>query len=217
MTETGEPRALYDTHSAAGAMLGRQLYKRCPPPVVLLGITPTGVEIAAHASKAMGCKFDVVVAAHVRLEGKEAIGAMVEDADAALSSDFQPRFGLMEALESAIDRARRVIKKERLLFRGQRPLSSVAGIHVAVVDGHVILPWKMIAAAKAVAEMGATKVWIAAAACTQQVREAVRISRYEFICPSVLMDAAGHPRPFGDVADPIEERLKSIVIAREAA
>jgi len=34
---------------------------------------------------------------------------------------------------------------------------------------------------------------------------------------SVVLDEAGHPRPFGDPQDPSAERLRSIVVARQAA
>ncbi len=217
MAEDQEPKPLYPSRAAAGALLGRQLYSRCPTPVLLLGITPTGVEIAASAAKAMGCNFDVIVGAHIRLEGKDAIGALAEDAEAAIASEFQPRFGLMTSLEEAIDRARRVIKRERLLFRGHRSIRPVVGINAVVIDGHVTSPWKLLAGTRALEDMGAAKVWTAAAACTRVVKERIATSRHELVCPSVLMDPAGHPRPFGDVTDPNEERLKSIVVAREAA
>ncbi len=217
MAEDQEPKPLYPSRAAAGALLGRQLYSRCPAPVLLLGITPTGVEIAASAAKAIGCSFDVIVGAHIRLEGKDAVGALAEDAEAAIAAEFQPRFDLMTTLEEAIDHARRVIKQERLLFRGHRSIRPVVGINAVVIDGHVTSPWKLLAAARALEEMGAAKVWMAAAACTLVVKERITTSRHELVCPSVLMDPAGHPRPFGDVIDPNEERLKSIVVARDAA
>jgi predicted phosphoribosyltransferase len=184
---------------------------------VVLGVSPSGVEIAANASKAMGCSFDVIVAAHVRLEGLGIIGAVAEDADAVLDPEFQPRFGMMEPLHEAIDKARRAIKTERLLFRGPRALRSVQGMDVAVVDGHATSPWKLLAAAHAVQQLGPTRVVVGAPVGTQAVQERVRARKFEFICPSVILDPGGHPHPFGDPQDPSAERLRSIVIAREAA
>src|SRR5262247_4294006 len=57
--------ALYPSRSGAGSFLGRQLYQRCPPPAIVLGVTPTGVEVAAAAAKAMSCSFDVIVGASI--------------------------------------------------------------------------------------------------------------------------------------------------------
>lgn len=217
MTENPQPNALYPTRSGAGAMLGRQLYQRVPPPSLLLGVTPSGVEIAAAASQAMGCRFDVVVGAHVRLDKKDIIGAMAEDGDAVIDQEFAPGFDQMEMLQEALDRARRVIKSERVLFRGQRAIKALEGTNVIVVDGNVTNPWKLLAAAAEAERLGALRVWAAAAVGTHAVQERLRARRLDFVCPSIIMDAKGHPRPFGDADDSSSERLKSIVVARQAA
>jgi predicted phosphoribosyltransferase len=209
--------ALYPSRAAAGAALGRLIYRRCVPPVVLLGVTPTGVEIAASAAQGTTSRFDVVVGAHVRLEGHGIIGAVAEDSDAVIDHYFEPGFSLLDPLHDAIDRARRAVKSERLLFRGQRQIRDLRDQSVAVVDGHVIGPWKLLAAARTATEMGARHVVVAAAVATQAVKERVSVYKYEFVCPSVVLDPAGHPHPFGDPEDPSAERLRSIVVARQAA
>jgi predicted phosphoribosyltransferase len=217
MTAAAEPQALYPTRSGAGAMLGRQVYKRTTPPTLVLGVTPSGVEIAANASKAIGCEFDVIVVANVRMEGLGIIGAVAEDADAALDAEFQPRFGVMEVLNEAIDKARRAVKTERLLFRGSRALREVTGRNVVIVDGHLVSPWKVVAAAEAIHPLEPARIMVAAPVSTQAVQDKIRARRLEFTCPSVLLDPGGHPHPFGDPQDPSAERLRSIVVAREAA
>jgi predicted phosphoribosyltransferase len=198
-------------------LLGQRTYRRVRPPTLVLGVTPTGVEIAANASKAMSAEFDVIVAGHIRLEGLGVIGALAEDGEAVLDSEFQPRFGVIEALDEAIERARRVVKSERLLFRGPRTMRSVTGKNVVVVDGHLTSPWKVLAAVAAVQQEEPANVMVGAAVSTQSVQELLRAKRVEFVCPSVLLDPAGHPHPFGDPQDPSAERLRSIVVAREAA
>jgi predicted phosphoribosyltransferase len=185
--------------------------------MIVLGVTPTGVEVAASAAQAMGCSFDVVVAAHVRLEGLGIIGAVAEDGDAVIDSEFQPRFGVIESLNEAIDRARRAVKTERLLFRGQRPLHDVAGINVVIVDGHLTTPWKVLAAAEYVRRAEPARIIIGAPVSTQLVRDRLAARRVDLVCPSIILDAGGHPRPFGDPQDPSAERLRSIVVARQAA
>jgi len=49
------------------------------------------------------------------------------------------------------------------------------------------------------------------------VQNRIRARRFEFVCPTLLKDPSGHPKPFGDPQDPSAERLRSIVVAREAA
>ncbi len=182
-----------------------------------MGITPTGVEVAANAAKAMGCEFDVIVAAHVRFEGLGVIGAIAEDAAAVIDTEFQPRFGMIDALNEAMDKARRAIKTERLLFRGQRPLRNLEGANVVIVEGNATSPWKALAAAEAVKPMRPARIFIGAPVGTQNVQDLVRARRYEFVCPAVVLDPTGHPLPFGDPQDPSAERLRSIVVARQAA
>ena len=197
--------------------MGRQLYQRVNTPVVVWAVTPSGVELAATAADAMKCRFDVVVGAHVRLEDSQIVGAMAEDAEAVLDPEYAPKFSSLEMLEQALDRARRAIKQERLLFRGQRTIGDVAGHVVVIMDGHVTQPWKLLAAAKCASTMGPAHVVIAAAVSTHGVQELIRARKLEFVCPSVVMDPEGHPMPFGDPRDPSAERLRSIVVARQAA
>lgn len=210
-------KALYPSRSAAGAILGRQLCTRCEPPLILLGVTPTGVEIAASAARGTSSTFDVIVGAHVRLEAHGIVGAIAEDADAVIDRQFEPRFELLDPLHEAIDKARRAIKSERLLFRGQRQLRQLEGENVAVIDGHAVTPWKLLAAAHSARELGAQRIFVAAAVATQPVKERVLAYKFEFICPTVLLDPNGHPQPFGDPQDASAERLRSIVVARQAA
>jgi putative phosphoribosyl transferase len=198
-------------------MLGRMLCARCEPPLILLGVTPTGVEIAASAARGTSSTFDVIVGAHVRLDAHGIIGAIAEDADAVIDRQFQPKFELMDPLNEAIDKARRAIKSERLLFRGQRRLRELAGHTVAVIDGHAVTPWKLLAAAHTARALGAQRVFVAAAVTTQPVKERVLAYKFEFVCPTVVLDPNGHPHPFGDPQDASAERLRSIVVARQAA
>lgn len=198
-------------------MLGRQIYQRVTQPVMIVAVTPSGVEIAASASKGIGCAFDVIVAAHIRIENLGIIGAVAEDHDAVIDAEFQPRFNALEALDAAIDRARRAVKTERLLFRGPRPMRSVQGVNIVVVDANLVTPWKVLAAVEAIRADEPARICAAAPVSTQAVQERMRARKIDFICPSIIMDPGGHPRPFGDPQDPSAERLRSIVVAREAA
>jgi predicted phosphoribosyltransferase len=209
--------ALYPSRSGAGALLARRVYARVRQPVLVVGVTPGGVEVAASVAQGLQCHFDVVVAGNVRLEGLGIIGAVAEDGDAVLDPGFSPRFGVMEALEEAIGKARRAVKSERLLFRGQRPLRSPEGMSVVVVDGQITAPWKALASAEVMRQLGAESVAITAPVSTKAVQELLLARRIDFICPSILLDPGGHSQPFGDPQDPSAERLRSIVVAREAA
>ncbi len=219
MTGPAKPRtSLYPTKSGAGAILGQQLAARGYQSCVLLGITPEGVEVAAHAAKAMGVQFDVIVAAFIRLGSNLApIGAMAEAADAELDPDFQPGGGLIDKLSSAIDESRARVKQDLILYRTQRPLKSLAGRTAVIVDGQIVYPWKVLAAAKAVEQQGAIDVVVATPVATETAAERIRARQYPLVCPSIVMEPDGHPSPYADSVGDAPERLKSIMIAHQAA
>jgi len=210
--------SLYATRSSAGALLGQQLAARGYQSCILLGITPEGVEIAAHASKAMGAQFDVIVASFIKLGANLApVGAMAESAPAEMDPDFQPGMNLLEKLQAAIDDSRARVKQDLVLYRTQRPVKSLQGRTAIIVDGQIVYPWKVLAAAKAAAGLGAREVVIAAPVATQAATDRIRARLYALVCPSVTMEPEGHPSPYGDAGADAPERLKSIMIAHQAA
>ncbi len=218
MPEPAGRSSLYPTKSSAGALLGQQLAARGYTSCILLGITPDGVEVAAHAARAMGTPFDVLVAAFIRLGSNLApIGAMAEDSPAEMDPDFQPGMNLLEKLQSAIDESRARVHQDLVLYRTHRPVKKLEGRASVIVDGHVIYPWKVLAAAKAAERLGARQVAIAAPVATEAAAERIRARQYPLICPSLVVDPQGHPSPFGDAVGDTPERLKSIIIAHQAA
>ncbi|PYO84227.1 MAG: hypothetical protein DMD68_07535 [Gemmatimonadetes bacterium] len=219
MTSPSKPRtSLYPTKSGAGAILGQQLASRGYQSCVLLGVTPEGVEVAAHAATAMGAQFDVIVAAFIRLGSNLApIGAMAEAADAEIDPDFQPGGNLIDKLASAIDESRARVRQDLILYRTQRPLKNLAGRTAVIVDGQVIYPWKVLAAAKAAEQQGARDVVVATPVATEPAAERIRARHYPLVCPSIVMEPDGHPMPYADSVGEAPERLKSIMIAHQAA
>jgi predicted phosphoribosyltransferase len=210
--------SLYPTRSSAGALLGQQLAARGYQSCILLGITPEGVEIAAHAAQALGAPFDVLVAAFIKLGSNSApIGAMAESAPAEMDPDFQPGMNLLEKLQAAIDESRARVKQDLVLYRTQRPVKNLAGRTVVIVDGQIVYPWKVLAAARAAEQFGAREVVIATPVAAQPAADRIRARRYSLVCPSVLLEAEGHPAPYGDAGGDAPERLKSIMIAHQAA
>lgn len=211
-------RSLYPTRSGAGALLGQQLTARGFAGAVLLGITPEGVEIAAHASRAMGAQFDVIVAAFIKLGSNLApVGAMAEAADAEMDPDFQPGMNLMEKLQSAIDESRARVRQDLVLYRTQRPLKELRGRKTVIVDGQVIFPWRVLAAARAAEQHGAPYVAIATPVASQTAAVRIRARQYELVCPAVMMDADAESRYYADAGPDAPERLRAIMIAHQAA
>jgi len=211
--------SLYPTRSAAGAELGRLLANQGYVHSLLLGVTPEGVEIAANASKAMGASFDVLVASFIRLGANLApVGAMAEfTSKAEMDPEFEPGMNLVEKLESAIEESRARVRRDLVLYRTHRPIKKFEDRQLIIVDGQVWFPWKVLAAARAVTELGGKRIAIATPVASVTAVERVRTRRYELVCPNVLPDDKQPPSPYGDASSESPERLKSIMIAHQAA
>jgi putative phosphoribosyl transferase len=210
--------SLYPTRSAAGAALGQMLASLGYTSCLLLGVTPEGVEIAANASRAMGASFDVIVASFIRLGSNLApVGAMAEAAPAEMDPDFQPAMSLVDKLQSAIEESRARVRQDLILYRTQRPIKRIEGGQVIIVDGQVIYPWRVLAAARAVRELGGQRVAIATPVASRTAADRIRARRFEFICPNVLSDDEAQQAPYGDAMSESPERLKSIMIAHQTA
>jgi putative phosphoribosyl transferase len=217
MTTPARP-SLYPTKSGAGALLGQQLTARGYVSCVLLGITPEGVELAANAAKAMGAQFDVLVASFIRLGSNLApVGAFAEALPAEMDPDFQPSMGLLEKLEAAFEESRARVRQDLVLYRTQRPVKDLKGRTAVIVDGQIVYPWRVLAAAKVAEQLGARTVVVASPVATEAAAERIRIRRYPFVCPTIVFEPEGHPSPYADAIGDSPERLKSIMIAHEAA
>src|SRR5437763_1890523 len=73
------------------------------------------------------------------------------------------------------------------------------------------------AAAKAAEQLGAREVVVGTPVATQPAADRIRARQYQLVCPSVVMEPEGHPSPYGDAGADAPERLKSIMIAHQAA
>src|SRR5256886_67197 len=155
--KSAKRESLYPTRMAAGALLGQHLAARGYLGCILLGITPEGVEIAANAARAMGAQFDVLVAAFIKLGSNLApIGAIAESAPSEMDPDFLPSGAVLDKLATAIGESRARVSQDLILYRTQRPVKKIAGRIAVIVDGQVVYPWRVLAAAK-VAEQQSAK------------------------------------------------------------
>jgi predicted phosphoribosyltransferase len=134
-----------------------------------------------------------------------------------MDPDFQPGMNLVEKLESAIEESRARVRRDLVLYRTHRPIKKFEDRQLIIVDGQVIYPWKVLAAARAVIELGGRRIAIATPVASVTAAERIRARRFEFISPNVLPDEGQHPTPYGDATADSPERLKSIMIAHQVA
>src|SRR2546427_7121066 len=131
--------------------------------------------------------------------------------------DFQPSGALIDKLSSAIEESRARVSQDLILYRTQRPVKALTGKIAVIVDGQVIYPWRVLAAAKAAEQLAAKQVVIATPVGTQAAVDRIRARQYELVCPSVVVEPQGHPAPYGDMTGETPERLRSIMTPHQAA
>src|SRR3989441_6901462 len=103
-----------------------------------------------------------------------------------MDPDFQPSGALLDKLSAAIDESRARVSQDLILYRTQRPVKALAGKVAVIVDGQVIYPWRVLAAAKAAEQLGAKQVVIAMPVGTQAAADRIRARHYDLVCPSVV-------------------------------
>src|SRR3989442_692694 len=176
------------------------------------------VRLSTTVRESLGADFAGSVAAFIKLGPTLApIGAVAESVPSEMDPDFQPSGALLDKLSAAIDESRARVSQDLILYRTQRPVKMLAGKVAVIVDGQVVYPWKVLAAAKAAEQLGAKQVVIATPVATQPAADRIRGRRYELVCPSVVVEPKGHPAPYGDMTGETPERLRSIMIAHQAA
>src|SRR5260370_37759655 len=144
----------------------------------------------------MGAQFDVLVAAFIKLGSTLApIGAIAEAAPSEMDPDFQPSGGLLDKLASAIDESRARVSQDLILYRTQRPVKRLADRIAVIVDGAVIYPWKVLAAAKAAEQLSAKEVVIATPVATPAAAERIAARQYSVRGPTRVLHPGGPPAP----------------------
>src|SRR5207247_4967763 len=104
------------------------------------------------------------------------------------------------------------VRQHHVAYSTQRHLKKLDGRTAVIVEGQIVYPWKVLAAAKAAEGLGAREVVIATPVAAQAAADRIRARQYPLVCPSVVMEQEGHPSPYGDAGADAPERLKSIMI-----
>jgi len=121
--------------------------------VVLLAIPNGGVLVALEVAKDLKANLDLVICRKIPipLSPEAGFGAIADDGTIFLNEDLVKRIGLSrQQIDYEAGKVRAEIKKRSMLYRGDRPLVSINGKTVIVIDDGLASGVTMMAAVESV-------------------------------------------------------------------
>ncbi len=163
--------------AAAGQALARRLLPWKGRDVLVLALPRGGVPVAAPVADALGAPLDVLVVRKIGVpwQPELGVGAIAEDGTVVFDPAAMRRLGVSEAsLGRVIDRERAEIARRVEGYRRGRPMPSMAGRAVIIVDDGVAMGGTARAAMRAARRAGAAEIVLAVPVIAADMLEALR-------------------------------------------
>lgn len=174
----------FANRQAAGRWLATALEPYRDPHVIVLALPRGGVPVAYEVAHALGAPLDVLVVRKVGAPGNPelAIGAVAPDVT-LIDHETVSLLGVSDAyVAEASRRARDEVREGVERFRGTTPWPDLGHRTVIVVDDGIATGATAGAAARAVRQLGAGKVVVAAPVCSRQAAHALRTVADDVVC-----------------------------------
>jgi putative phosphoribosyl transferase len=178
----------FKDRAQAGRDLATRLERYSGRSTLVLGLPRGGVVVAAEVARALRAELDVIVTRKIGAPGNPeyAIGAIAEGGEAVLNDAEIDLVGIDRSyLTAEIERQEEEIARRIALYRQGRPLPSLTGRPVLVVDDGVATGYTMLAALRAARKHGAQPVVMAT-----PVIPLSTLDRLTFACDDAVVIAA---------------------------
>lgn len=179
-----EPRFLdrYD----AGRRLAEQLRHHANrPDTIVLALPRGGVPVGYEVANALAAPLDIMLVRKLGVPGHEelAMGAIATGGVEVLN---QETISALQIPAGAIERVaaveRRELERREQVFRGDRPPPEVSGKTVVLVDDGLATGSTMLAAARALRNLGASRIVAAVPVAARETCDALREVVDEMVC-----------------------------------
>lgn len=189
----------------AGAQLADLLHRRALADPIVLALTRGGVPVGAAVARQLGAPLEALVVRKLGAPSNPeyAIGALAEDGTVLVHEDVR---GVSSPawLEQVIDRERAEAERRVWIYRGNRPLPSVTGRCVVIVDDGMATGLTMAAAVESMRAHGAAHIVVAVPTASTSAVALLRGRADEVIScevPTVFGAVGERYERFGQVAD----------------
>lgn len=130
-------RLPFTDRAEAGRLLAEQVMSLRPVDPLVLALPRGGVPVGREIARRLDAPLDVLVTRKIGCPGQPelGVGAIAEGGEPVFDADMLHRLGLTERdLDATVRRERAELERRVMAYRGNRPLPSVKGRDVIVVD-----------------------------------------------------------------------------------
>lgn len=148
----------FANRKAAGRALAERLRSRTGDQALVLGLPRGGVPVAAEIARELAVPLDVMVVRKLGMPGHEefAVGAIASGDVTVLDETLIQRLRIEGSrLQAVIDKERRELIRRETAYRGDRAYPDLHGRQVLLVDDGIATGSSMLAAIRAVRQLGA--------------------------------------------------------------
>jgi len=182
---------IFDDRHDAGRQLAAKLGKYNSQSVVVLAIPNGGVAVALEVASALKADLGLIICRKipVPLNPEAGFGAIASDGTIFLNEELVKRIGLSrQQIDYEAGKVRAEIKKRSLLYRGDRPLVSISGKTVIVIDDGLASGVTMMAAVESVRHRHPKEIMVAApCASAVAVKQLGRVADKVVTCATSFM------------------------------
>ncbi len=194
----GRGEVIFENRHDAGRQLAAELSEYNGKSVVVLAIPNGGVPVAVEVAGALKADLDLVICRKIPLPltPEAGFGACADDGTIILNEEIAKRVGLSrQQIEYEATKVRAEIKRRCLLYEGDRPLVTVTGKTVIIIDDGLASGITMRAAVESVRHRRPREI-VAAVPCAS----ALAVKQVEKVADKVVTCTTGFMPRFA-VAD----------------
>jgi len=187
----GRGEVIFDNRHDAGKQLATKLSMYSGKLVVVLAIPNGGVPVAVEVAGALKAELDLVICRKIPLPltPEAGFGACADDGTIILNEEIARRVGLsQQQIEYEATKVRAEIKRRCLLYEGDRPLVTVTGKTVIIIDDGLASGITMRAAVESVRRRRPGEIVVAVpCASALAVKQVEKVADKVVICTTGFM------------------------------
>ncbi|MCK5433974.1 MAG: phosphoribosyl transferase [Dehalococcoidales bacterium] len=187
----GRGEVIFENRHDAGRQLAAKLSEYNGQSVIVLAIPNGGVPVAVEVAGALKAGLDLVICRKIPLPltPEAGFGACADDGTIILNEEIAKRVGLSrQQIEYEATKVRAEIKRRCLLYEGDRPLVTVTGKTVIIIDDGLASGITMRAAVESVRRRRPREIVVAVpCASALAVKQVEKVADKVIICTTGFM------------------------------